>query len=141
MGLLVLAFTGLLLGLGAVALLLVLLGAVGFVLRTSRVRDFNAQLNLHPLPWANFTAQYHRFYLANKRDFLYNAAGTATLRDATGQSGSYVGDEIDFRFNIHVDRHEDVLIGYSKLFAGDFLKAQAPRVSPDLFYVQYNFRF
>jgi hypothetical protein len=116
---------------------------LGWIDRVGRqnIHDFNAQLNLHPLPWANFTAQYHRFYLANKRDFLYNAAGAATLRDATGQSGSYVGDEIDFRFNIHVDRHEDVLVGYSKLFAGDFLKAQAPRVSPDLFYVQYNFRF
>ncbi|SET34346.1 Alginate export [Nitrosospira multiformis] len=116
---------------------------LGWIDRVGRqnIHDFNAQLNLHPLPWAHFTAQYHRFYLANKRDFLYNAAGAPTLRDATGQSGSYVGDEIDFRFNIHVDRHGDVLIGYSKLFAGDFLKAQAPRVSPDLFYVQYNFRF
>ena len=105
------------------------------------IHDFNAQLNLHPMPWATFTAQYHRFYLANKRDFLYNAAGNATLRDITGQSGSHVGDEIDFRFNIHVDRHQDVLVGYSKLFAGDFLKARAPGVSPDLFYVQYNIRF
>ena len=105
------------------------------------IHDFNAQINLHPQPWATFTAQYHRFYLANKRDFLYNAAGAATLRDITGQSGSYVGDEIDFRFNIHVDRHQDVLIGYSKLFAGDFLKAKAPGVAPALFYVQYNIRF
>jgi hypothetical protein len=116
---------------------------LGWIDRVGRqnIHDFNAQLNLHPLPWANFTAQYHRFYLANKRDFLYNAAGASTLRDIMGQSGSYVGDEIDFRFNVHVDRHQDVLVGYSKLFAGDFLKAQAPRVSPDLFYVQYNFRF
>jgi len=105
------------------------------------IHDFNAQLNLHPMHWATFTAQYHRFYLANKRDFLYNAAGNATLRDITGQSGSYVGDEIDFRFNIHVDRHQDVLVGYSKLFAGDFLKARAPGVNPSLFYVQYNIRF
>ena len=105
------------------------------------IHDFNAQLNLNPMHWATFTAQYHRFYLANERDFLYNAAGNATLRDITGQSGSHVGDEIDFRFNIHVDRHEDVLIGYSKLFAGDFLKARAPGVNPSLFYVQYNIRF
>ena len=52
------------------------------------------------------------------------------MRDPTGQAGSYVGDEIDFRFNINVDRHHNVLVGYSKLFAGDFLKATAPRVSP-----------
>ena len=94
--------------------------------------------------FAHWCERHHSRRLSNvlfERDFLYNPAGTATLRDATGQSGSYVGDEIDFRFNIHVDRHEDVLIGYSKLFAGDFLKAQAPRVPLDLYYVQYNFRF
>jgi hypothetical protein len=90
------------------------------------IHDFNAQLNLHPLPWATFTTQYHRFYLANSRDFLYNAAGNATLRDATGQSGSYVGDEIDVRLNININRQNNVLVGYSKLFAGDFLKAKAP---------------
>jgi hypothetical protein len=105
------------------------------------IHDFNAQLNLHPLPWATFTTQYHRFYLANNRDFLYNAAGNATLRDATGQSGSYVGDEIDVRLNININRQNNILFGYSKLFAGDFLKARAPGVAPDLFYVQYNLRF
>ena len=116
---------------------------LGWIDRVGRqnIHDFNAQINLHPQPWATFTAQYHRFYLANKQDFLYNAAGAATLRDITGQAGSYVGDEIDVRFNIHVNRHQDILIGYSKLFAGNFLKATAPGVSPDLFYAQYNIRF
>ena len=116
---------------------------LGWIDRVGRqnIHDFNAQLNLHPQPWATFTAQYHRFYLANKQDFLYNAAGAATLRDVTGQAGGYVGDEIDFRFNIHVNRQQDILVGYSKLFAGNFLKATAPGVSPDLFYVQYNMRF
>ena len=79
--------------------------------------------------------------MANKRDFLYNAAGVATLHDATGQSGTHVGDEIDFRVNIHVDRHQDILVGYSKLFTGNFIQNQRPGVNPDLFYVQYNFRF
>ncbi|SDW33805.1 Alginate export [Nitrosomonas communis] len=105
------------------------------------IHDFNAQFSLHPQPWFTFLAQYHRFYLANKRDFLYNAAGVATLHDATGQSGTHVGDEIDFRVNIHVDRHQDILVGYSKLFTGNFIQNQRPGVHPDLFYVQYNFRF
>ncbi|HNC41507.1 MAG TPA: alginate export family protein, partial [Nitrosomonas sp.] len=99
------------------------------------------QFTLHPQPWFTFIAQYHRFYLANTRDFLYNAAGLATLRDPTGQSGSHVGDEIDFRVNVHVSRHQDVLFGYSKLFAGDFLRAQRPGISPDFFYAQYVIRF
>ena len=116
---------------------------MGFLDRVGRqnVHDFNAQFTLHPMPWVTFITQYHRFYLANERDFLYNAAGLATFRDITGQSGSHIGDEIDFRLNLHVSRHQDVLVGYSKMWSGDFLKAQAPGVSPDLFYVQYNFRF
>lgn len=105
------------------------------------IHDFNAQFTLHPQSWFTFIAQYHRFYLANKRDFLYNAAGVGTLHDITGQSGSHVGDEIDFRVNIHVDRHQDILVGYSKLFTGNFIQNQRPGIHPDFFYTQYTFRF
>ncbi len=116
---------------------------MGFLDQVGRqnIHDFNAQFTLHPQPWFTFIAQYHRFYLANNRDFLYNAGGLGTLRDPTGQSGSHVGDEIDFRFNVHVNRHQDILFGYSKLFAGDFIKAQRPGISPDFFYAQYVIRF
>ncbi len=105
------------------------------------IHDFNAQLTLHPKRWMTFLAQYHRYYLANKRDFLYNAGGVALLGDPTGQSGSHVGDGIDFLVNLHVARHHDVLVGYSKLFSGNFIENQRPGINSDLFYVQYNFRF
>ena len=105
------------------------------------LHDFNAQVTLHPQPWFTFIAQYHRFYLANERDFLYNTAGIGTLRDITGQSGSHIGDEIDFRVNFHISRHQDVLVGYSKLFSGTFVNNQRPGISPDFFYAQYTIRF
>jgi len=116
---------------------------MGFLDRVGRqnVHDFNSQVTFHPQQWLTVIAQYHRFYLANKTDALYNAAGFASAQDLTGQSGSHVGDEMDLRFNIHVNRHQDVLLGYSKLWAGEYLKATKPGVSPDLFYVQYSFRF
>ncbi len=116
---------------------------LGFLDRVGRqnIHDFNAQFTMHPMPWITFITQYHRFYLANNRDFLYNAAGLATLRDTTGQSGSHIGDELDFRLNLHVNRHQDVLLGYSKLWSGEFLDKQRPGTDPDLFYVQYNIRF
>ncbi|HBZ30605.1 MAG TPA: alginate export family protein [Nitrosomonas nitrosa] len=105
------------------------------------LHDFNAQVTLHPQPWFTFIAQYHRFYLANERDYLYNTAGIGTLRDITGQSGSHIGDEIDFRVNFHISRHQDVLVGYSKLFSGTFVNNQRPGISPDFFYAQYTIRF
>jgi hypothetical protein len=116
---------------------------LGFMDRVGRqnVHDLNAQFTLHPAPWVTFISQYHRFYLADNRDYLYNAAGQATFRDITGASGSHIGDEIDFRMNFHVSRHQDVLVGYSKLFTGNFLENQRPGIHPDLVYVQYNIRF
>lgn len=105
------------------------------------IHDFNAQLTLHPKRWVTVLAQYHRYYLANKRDFLYNAGGVALIGDNTGQSGSHVGDGMDFLINLHLARHHDVLVGYSKLFSGNFIENQRPGVNSDLFYVQYNFRF
>ena len=116
---------------------------MGFLDRIGRqnVHDINAQFTLHPMPWITFITQYHRFYLANNRDYLYNAAGLATYRDVNGQSGSHVGDELDFRLNLHVNRHQDVLLGYSKMWTGEFLNKQAPGINPDLFYIQYNIRF
>ena len=116
---------------------------LGWIDRVGRqnIHDFNAQFSFHPQRWLTFLSQYHRFYLASKTDFLYNAGGAATARDATGLAGGHVGDEIDIRFNVHVDRHQDILIGYSKLFAGRFLRVTKPGVHPDLFYVQYNWRF
>ncbi|AEJ00597.1 hypothetical protein Nit79A3_0719 [Nitrosomonas sp. Is79A3] len=116
---------------------------MGFLDRVGRqnIHDINAQFTLHPMPWFTFISQYHRFYLANNTDYLYNASGLATMRDPTGQSGSHVGDEIDFRANFHVNRHQDVLVGYSKLFSGNYLEKQRPGISADLFYVQYNIRF
>jgi hypothetical protein len=122
---------------------------LGFLDRVGRqnIHDFNAQFTLHPQPWFTFIAQYHRFFLANAHDALYNAAGVAYRRDPTGQAGTDVGDELDLRFNIHVNRHQDVLLGYSKLWAGDFIKNTTTptggkgNVSPDLIYVQYVVRF
>jgi len=122
---------------------------MGFLDRVGRqnIHDFNAQFTLHPQPWFTFIAQYHRFFLADSHDALYNAAGVAYRRDPTGQAGRDVGDELDLRFNIHVNRHQDVLLGYSKLWAGDFIKHTTTpsggkgNVSPDLIYVQYVVRF
>ena len=105
------------------------------------VQDLYAQVAMFPENWITLLAQCHHFRLANSRDFLYNAAGRPTRRSATGIAGQDVGQEIDLLANVHLTPHQDVLIGYSKLFAGDFIKNTGPNVSPELFYMMYNFRW
>ncbi|MCI0376112.1 MAG: alginate export family protein [Gemmataceae bacterium] len=81
------------------------------------------------------------FHLDSRFDALYNAAGAAIRRDPTGRAGTDVGNELDLFLNFHLSPHQDILVGYSKLFAGDFIRGTGPGQSPELFYVQYSFRW
>jgi hypothetical protein len=128
---------------------------LGFLDRVGRqnINDFNVQFAAYPIAWLTAIFQYHHYWLASRRDALYNAAGQPSRVDPTGQAGVDVGDEIDFRFNVHVSTHQDVFFGYSRLFAGEYIERsfpvtngvpgaqQGPDVSPDLFYFEYVFRF
>ncbi len=89
------------------------------------IHDVNAHLYLYPTPWITFWTQYHHFWLVEPQDALYNAGGVAYRRDPTGQSGTNVGDEIDFIVNFHVARYSDILVSYNKLYGGGFLENTA----------------
>jgi hypothetical protein len=86
------------------------------------IHDLNAHLYFYPAPWVTMFVQYHRFWLNQSTDALYNAGGVAIRRDATGAAGTDVGHEIDFVANFHLARYTDLLVGYSKLFGGRFLE-------------------
>jgi Alginate export len=105
------------------------------------IDDLNMQLAFYPTNWTLTTLQYHIFRLDAARDALYNAGGAAIRRDPTGRAGTDVGDEIDFYTNFHLSQHQDVLIGYSKLFSGAFIRRTGPPLSPDFFYAQYCFKW
>lgn len=105
------------------------------------IHDFRAQVAAYPENWVTLVAQAHHFRLAQSRDYLYNAAGLPTRRSPTGLAGRDVGNEIDLLANFHLTAHQDLLVGYSKLLAGDFIRATGPAVSPELFYLMYNFRW
>lgn len=105
------------------------------------INDFNLHLYLYPTNWIVFNAQGHFFYLDSGRDALYNAAGTPIRRSAKGNAGVHVGDELDLLMNFHLSQHSDILIGYSKLFAGEFIRKTGSSLSPELTYVQYSFKW
>lgn len=105
------------------------------------IEDVNFQVVAFPDSWVTLVGQFHHFQLAEARDFLYNAAGRPTRRSPLGIASRDVGNEIDLLANFHVTAHQDLLIGYSKLFAGQFIRDTGPNVSPELFYAMYNFRW
>lgn len=105
------------------------------------IKDLNFQLESNPEPWLQLRTQYHIFELATTKDALYESSGSAVRRDPTGAAGDDVGSELDLLMNIHITPHQDVLLGYSKLFSGDFLRATGPGNDPQYFYAQYTFRW
>jgi hypothetical protein len=109
------------------------------------IHDINVHLFAYPTNWMTIWCQYHHFQLAARRDALYSAGGVALRRDPTGRAGSHVGDELDIITNFHLTNHSDFMIGYSRMFAGNFLRRTATNAaqatSPDLFYMMYSYRW
>lgn len=105
------------------------------------IHDLNMQLSLHPAKWITFITQSHFFYLDTPRDALYNAAGAPIRRLPAGANAKHVGNEIDFFLDFRLTQHQNVFVGYSKLFAGEVIRESGNTRSPELFYMQYNFRW
>jgi hypothetical protein len=115
------------------------------------INDFVLQACVFPENWITCVAQFHTFRLDQAKDALYGAAGNVVRQDKTGLAGTDVGDEVDLLTNLHLTTHSDVLVGYSRLFAGSFLANTTPpgpparraamMVDPSVFYVQYSYRW
>lgn len=100
------------------------------------IHDLNAHLYLYPAPWITAWLQYHRFWLDESRDALYNAGGVAIRRDPTGAAGRDVGNEIDLVLNFHLTRYTDILVSYSRLYGGRFLQnTPGPSDAESLYFI------
>ena len=105
------------------------------------IEDLNFQAVAWPAKWVTCCAQYHLFRLDSARDALYGPAGQVLRVDATGRAGRDVGNELDLWTNFHLAQNQDLWIGWSKLYEGSFLKKTGLGPSPELFYLQYSFRW
>jgi hypothetical protein len=109
------------------------------------IRDLNTQVYLYPNKWISLNIQYHFLNLDSAKDALYSPSGAVSRVSPNGSASGDVGQELTFILNFHLGAHSDVLLGWSKLSAGDFLKNTAPTPaaarSPEMLYVMYNFRW
>ncbi len=109
------------------------------------IRDWNTQVYLYPTKWISFNAQYHILNLDSARDALYTPSGAVSRVSLNGSAGGDVGQELTFILNFHLGPHSDILCGWSKLYAGDFIRNTSPtaggKTSPEMFYFMYNVRW
>lgn len=83
---------------------------------------------------------YNSFWLASKRDSLYNGSGTSIVRSAAGTAGRHVGQEADL-FATWKYKHFQVGAGYGYFFKGEFVNRTTPGVRPSYVYLFHTYSF
>ena len=76
------------------------------------IHDLNFHFYLYPTKWVTTWLQFHSFWLADRSDALYNAAGVPIRISPNGGAGSHVGEELDLVYElppVHACRHPDRL--------------------------------
>lgn len=89
----------------------------------ANLRDYEADLQLHPVPNLEVRVEYHRFTLDQARDAWYTTGLFALRRDETGRSGTDLGHEVDLRATWTPVPFIEFMAGYSRFFPGRFVAA------------------
>lgn len=117
-------------------------GFLGFVDTAARqnILDVAGGVTLKPVNTLSVDLSSHNFWRASEHDALYNDAGAVVRAGSTGSS-KRVGSELDLLFKYKWGRHTDFGFGYSRLFAGQFIRETGPAHDIDFtyFWTQYTF--
>ncbi len=100
-----------------------------------------AGFDVTPFKATPIVVNYHSFWLADRRDGLYNAGGALLARVATGALDTHVGQELDVQMTRPLTPQVGLAAGYSHLFTGGFLKEASPGRSYSGPYVMLTYVF
>jgi hypothetical protein len=94
-----------------------------------------------PHPKVGVRLDYHSFWLANRNDGLYNAAGVRTAAaPSSGAADSKIGDEVDATFTVPLTPTITIGGGIGRMFPGAFLKANTPGAADTFTFLFTNFK-
>ena len=105
------------------------------------IRHARAGVELTPVRGWPVSLSHHAWWLADRHDALYNAAGAAIARVAGGAASPYVGQELDVQLTRAVTPQISVSGGYAHLFAGKFLEQATPGADYSSPYVMVTYVF
>ncbi len=105
------------------------------------LEDYQAAISAKPYKGVNVSLDYHYFRLAEDVDGWYYCHGGAIERDATGQSGSGLGHELDFLAKWRVNPSLELFTGYSHFFPDTFTERTGNLDDADWVFLQATFFF
>ena len=94
-----------------------------------------------PHPRVVLEAAYSSFWLAHRRDGLYNAAGALVARIPSGAPDAHVAQEVDVQVAYTLRDGIALGAGYGHWIPGAFWKAATPGSAQDFVYTQITYRF
>ncbi|MBK8271294.1 MAG: alginate export family protein [Planctomycetes bacterium] len=95
-----------------------------------------------PMKKLKASLYYHVYWLNQETDAYYNAGGIPVLRDEFGHSGNELGSAIELLLQYNVTEHSSFLFMYSHFWDETFVhNLVAGDDDPDLFFLQYQYRF
>ena len=89
------------------------------------------------------TSLFHHFYwLSEDKDFYYDAGGTPLLQDQYGHRSANLGHAVEFQLEYKLSQHADLMAVYSHYWGGRFFDGvEHADDNPDLFFIQFRYRF
>lgn len=90
------------------------------------IRSPKARLEFTPYKDVRIDTSYNAFWLESKTD----AWSRANLRDSTGQSGSFLGQEFNIRLKHKFNSYMDWSVSYARFTPGEFTRSQARANGP-----------
>lgn len=106
-------------------------------------RNIHNLRSMNSLGWTKawtLNFMYDEFWLASKRDWLYNLQGRPLAQSLDGSAGRHVGREADF-FVTYKSKHWQIGAGGGYFFQGRFVKTTTPGISPVLLYLFHTYSF
>jgi len=105
------------------------------------LQDYQASFSCRPIRKAKLSVDYHFFRLDEDKDAWYWCSGRPARQDATGNSGSDVGQEIDLIASYAYSKHLKFMTGYAHFFPGPFIERTGTSPDADWFFFQTHYFF
>jgi len=105
------------------------------------IHHARAGVEFTPVKGLPVAANYHSWWLAEKRDGIYTAVGAPLARVVTGAASRHVGQEVDAQVTRVLMPQLHLAAGYSHIFTGDFLRQATPGASYSYPYVMATYVF
>jgi predicted porin len=105
------------------------------------ISNIDVSFKLQPTTKLTLRADFHAFWLATTNDAWYRANGVSTVRPITPGASKQAATEVDFTATYAATKNLNFLVGYSHLFAGDYLAATGAADDADFFYVEATIKF